>query len=228
MEIAAALDFSKASVSVAMKQLRENGYVEVDAGGYITLTSPGMEIAQRIYERHQVLTNCLVALGVSEEVAAEDACRVEHFLSAESFDKIRAHYEEKIKKRSSLCCSSFLSSLVCRAGLAAALMLWSGRGRDGSRARGLCLGLRHSGKGNAVHGFSGNAENHAPTLIVIFARVGGERHAVHVVFLAKFVKLLCRKHLAANAAHRVEHKGDVFCPPSPDWQFSRALPPPGL
>ncbi len=51
--------------------------------GYITLTSPGMEIAQRIYERHQVLTNCLVALGVSEEVAAEDACRVEHFLSAE-------------------------------------------------------------------------------------------------------------------------------------------------
>lgn len=98
VEIAAALDFSKASVSVAMKQLRENGYVEVDAGGYITLTSPGMEIAQRIYERHQVLTNCLVALGVSEEVAAEDACRVEHFLSAESFDKIRAHYEEKIKK----------------------------------------------------------------------------------------------------------------------------------
>ncbi len=97
VEIAAELDFSKASVSVAMKQLRENGYIEVDGAGHITLLPAGMEIAQRIYERHQVLTRCLVALGVEERVAAEDACRVEHFLSGESFEKIRAYYERKMK-----------------------------------------------------------------------------------------------------------------------------------
>ena len=83
------------AVSVAMKQLRENGYIEVDGNGHITLLPPGMEIAQRIYERHQVLTRCLMALGVQERIAAEDACRIEHFLSDESFEKIRQHYEEK-------------------------------------------------------------------------------------------------------------------------------------
>lgn len=95
VEIAAELDFSKPSVSVAMKQLRENGYIEVDGNGHITLLPPGMEIAQRIYERHQVLMRCLMALGVQERTAAEDACRIEHFLSDESFEKIRQHYEEK-------------------------------------------------------------------------------------------------------------------------------------
>ena len=95
IDIANELSFSKPSVSVAMKQLRENGYIEVDGNGHITLLPPGMEIAQRIYERHQVLTRCLMALGVQERTAAEDACRIEHFLSDESFEKIRQHYEEK-------------------------------------------------------------------------------------------------------------------------------------
>ena len=94
VEIAAELDFSKASVSVAMKQLRENGYIEVDAAGHIRLRAPGMEIAQRVYERHQILTRCLVALGVSEQVASEDACRIEHVISAESFEKIRAYFKK--------------------------------------------------------------------------------------------------------------------------------------
>ena len=81
VEIAAELDFSKASVSVAMKQLRENGYIEVDSAGHITLLPPGMGIAKKVYERHQILTRCLVALGVGE-----------HVISAESFEKIRAYY----------------------------------------------------------------------------------------------------------------------------------------
>ena len=98
MEIAAELDFSKASVSVAMKQLRENGYIEVDAAGHIALLPPGMEIAKRVYERHQILTRCLIALGVGEQVASEDACRVEHVISAESFEKIRAYYKKMQEK----------------------------------------------------------------------------------------------------------------------------------
>ena len=98
VEIAAELDFSKASVSVAMKQLRENGYIEVDAAGHIRLLEPGMEVAKRVYERHQILTRCLVALGVSEQVASEDACRIEHVISAESFEKIRTHFKKMQKK----------------------------------------------------------------------------------------------------------------------------------
>ena len=85
------LDFSKPSVSVAMKRLRENGYIEMDGEGYITLLPPGEEIARRIYTRHKLLTQFLVRLGVSEEVAAADACKIEHDLSDESFEKIIAH-----------------------------------------------------------------------------------------------------------------------------------------
>ncbi|MGO5022787.1 metal-dependent transcriptional regulator [Lawsonibacter sp. LCP25S3_G6] len=85
------LDYSKPSVSVAMKRLRENGYIEMDAEGYITLLPPGEEIARRIYTRHKLLTQFLIQLGVSEEVAAADACKIEHDLSDESFEKITAH-----------------------------------------------------------------------------------------------------------------------------------------
>ena len=87
--IGAELNFSKPSVSIAMKNLRENGYVEVDGGGHITLTEAGLEIARRIYERHTFLTGWLSALGVDPKVAAEDACRIEHVISSESFDAIR-------------------------------------------------------------------------------------------------------------------------------------------
>lgn len=85
------LEVSKPSVSVAMKRLRENGYLEMDPEGHITLLPPGEEIARRIYTRHKLLTQFLVQLGVSEEVAAADACKIEHDLSDESFEKIKAH-----------------------------------------------------------------------------------------------------------------------------------------
>ena len=85
------LGLTKPSVSVAMKRFRENGYIEMDADGFITLLPPGEEIAQRIYSRHKLLTRFLMALGVSEEVAAADACKMEHDLSDETFEKIKAH-----------------------------------------------------------------------------------------------------------------------------------------
>ena len=88
------LELTKPSVSVAMKRFRENGYIEMDGDGYITLLPPGEEIAQRIYGRHKLLTRFLMALGVSEEAAAADACKMEHDLSDETFEKIKAHVRE--------------------------------------------------------------------------------------------------------------------------------------
>ena len=85
------LGLTKPSVSVAMKRFRENGYIDMDADGFITLLPPGEEIAQRIYSRHKLLTRFLMALGVSEEAAAADACKMEHDLSDETFEKIKAH-----------------------------------------------------------------------------------------------------------------------------------------
>ena len=91
IDIAAELEFSKPSVSVAMKRLRENGYVEVNGMGHITLTDKGMEIAYRMYERHTFLPSWLASIGVDPVIAAEDACRMEHVISAETFDAIRAY-----------------------------------------------------------------------------------------------------------------------------------------
>lgn len=91
IDIVHQLELTKPSVSVAMKRFRENGYIEMDADGFITLLPPGEEIAQRIYDRHKLLTKFLVALGVSEETAAADACKMEHDLSDETFEKIKAH-----------------------------------------------------------------------------------------------------------------------------------------
>ena len=90
VDIANELDFSKPSVSIAMRNLRENGYIQVDAGGLISLLPKGLEIAERIYERHTFLSEWLTSLGVSPAVAAEDACRIEHVISAESFAAIKA------------------------------------------------------------------------------------------------------------------------------------------
>lgn len=89
IDIANELEFSKPSVSIAMRNLRENGYICVGEGGSITLLPAGLEIAERIYERHTVLTEWLISLGVSPEIAAEDACRIEHVISAESFTAIK-------------------------------------------------------------------------------------------------------------------------------------------
>ena len=83
-------EFSKPSISVAMKKLRENGYIEMDAEGYITLLPPGEEIARRIYTRHRLLSEFLEHLGVSGENAAADACKMEHDISAETFEKLVA------------------------------------------------------------------------------------------------------------------------------------------
>ena len=91
IDIANELQFTKASVSVAMKQLRENGYVEMTDGNFLLLTDKGREIAQRMYERHTLLTDWLVFLGVDRKTAAADACRIEHVVSQESFEKIREH-----------------------------------------------------------------------------------------------------------------------------------------
>ena len=91
VDIAAELDFKKPSVSVAMKKLRESGHITVSPEGYTTLTPSGKEIAERIYERHTLLTSWLEYLGVDSKTAADDACRIEHVISAESFDAIKKH-----------------------------------------------------------------------------------------------------------------------------------------
>ena len=94
VDIATELNYSKPSVSVAMKKLRENGLITVDGDGFITLTESGMEIANKMYERHSLLSDWLTYLGVSKETALEDACRIEHVISEESFERIRAHVTE--------------------------------------------------------------------------------------------------------------------------------------
>lgn len=94
IDIANELGFSKPSVSVAMKNLRLAGYISMDGAGCITLEAPGYEIAARIYQRHKLLTRILTALGVDEATAAEDACKIEHDLSPETFDRL-AEYAEK-------------------------------------------------------------------------------------------------------------------------------------
>lgn len=95
IDIAAELNYTKASISRAMSLLRENGYIIMGKDGLITLTDTGYEIADRIYERHRLLTKYLVGLGVPEDIAAADACRIEHVISSESFDKIKEHAERR-------------------------------------------------------------------------------------------------------------------------------------
>lgn len=94
VDIANELGFKKSSVSIAMKNLREKGHIIVSDAGFITLTESGKNIAEMIYERHKLLSECLVKLGVPEEIASEDACRVEHIISSETFDAIKKFYNE--------------------------------------------------------------------------------------------------------------------------------------
>lgn len=89
IDIACELDYKKPSVSVAMKNLRENGYINVDADGHITLTEKGESIAETMYERHTIISDWLIRLGVDKETAAEDACRMEHVISKNSFEAIK-------------------------------------------------------------------------------------------------------------------------------------------
>ena len=91
IDIAHELEFKKSSVSVAMKNLRENGYIRVDDNGFITLTDAGRQIAETMYERHLLLSRWLMELGVNEKTAVEDACKMEHVISKESFEAIKNH-----------------------------------------------------------------------------------------------------------------------------------------
>lgn len=91
IDVAEQLGVTKPSVSYATKRLRENGYIAMELGGLITLTDTGLEIAQRMYTRHKVLSRFLMSIGVSEETALEDACKIEHDLSEESFQAIKKH-----------------------------------------------------------------------------------------------------------------------------------------
>ena len=90
VDIANELGFKKSSVSIAMKNLREKNNITVSDAGFITLTESGRQI-EMIYERHELLSECLEKLGVDKEIAAEDACRIEHVISPESFEAIKKH-----------------------------------------------------------------------------------------------------------------------------------------
>ena len=92
IDIAHDMGFSKPSVSVAMKKLREGGFITVDKEGLISLTEEGRKIAEKTYERHKVIKSILISIGVSDSVAEDDACKIEHELSDETFSKIREVY----------------------------------------------------------------------------------------------------------------------------------------
>jgi DtxR family transcriptional regulator, Mn-dependent transcriptional regulator len=98
IDICNALNYSKPTISVMMKQLRENGYIEMDRCGYITLTNKGSEIAEKIYDRHVIIAGALMALGVDEETAYKDACKIEHDISETSFEVIKKHYVMYMEK----------------------------------------------------------------------------------------------------------------------------------
>ena len=94
IDIANELSFSKPSVSVAMKKFREDGYINVDDNGLITLTEKGEKIATSMYEKHNIIAKALISLGVDEKTAYDDSCKIEHVISDESFSKIKAHMEK--------------------------------------------------------------------------------------------------------------------------------------
>ena len=96
VDIANELGYKKSSVSIAMKNLREKDYIDVSESGFISLTDSGKRIADMIYERHELLSECLVKLGVSEEIANEDACKIEHVISPESFEAIKSFIKSYI------------------------------------------------------------------------------------------------------------------------------------
>ena len=95
IDISEHMGYSKPSVSRAVNLLKAGGYIAIDEDNHITLTDTGLEIAEKIYNRHIVLSKMLMALGVPEEIATEDACRMEHDISDESFEAIRRHVEGK-------------------------------------------------------------------------------------------------------------------------------------
>ena len=97
IDIATELNFSKPSISNAMKQLRSKGYIQMDESRLITLTEKGRQVAEQIYERHQLISEFLEMLGVDSHTAAEEACKIEHVLSKETFEKFKEHVNEMKK-----------------------------------------------------------------------------------------------------------------------------------
>ncbi len=95
IDIANDMKFTKASVSIAMKKLKENHYIVMDKNGLITLTEEGKAIADKTYEKHKLISELFMSIGVSEKVALEDACRIEHVISDESFQAIKNHIQKK-------------------------------------------------------------------------------------------------------------------------------------
>lgn len=91
IDIASEMSFSKASVSVAMKSFKQNGYITVDENGYIELTPGGLAVAEKVYERHEIIAKALIAIGVSDETAYEDSCKIEHDISSESFELLKKY-----------------------------------------------------------------------------------------------------------------------------------------
>lgn len=95
VDIANELNFKKPSISIAMKKLRESNLITVTSAGFIYLTDTGLEIAEKVYERHELISSLLISLGVTKEIAHEDACRVEHVISAETFEAIKKSVQSK-------------------------------------------------------------------------------------------------------------------------------------
>ncbi len=94
IDVANDLGFSKPSVSVAMKNFREEGYIVIDDEGHISLTEKGLKIAEGVYERHQVIASALIAIGVDEKTAYEDSCKIEHDISDETFEKLKEYMKK--------------------------------------------------------------------------------------------------------------------------------------
>ena len=99
IDVAHELSFSKPSVSVAMKNFREKGYISIDGDGSIVLTDKGLSIAERVFERHHVIASALIALGVDEKTAYEDSCKIEHDISDTSFEMIKKFLKESQNKK---------------------------------------------------------------------------------------------------------------------------------
>lgn len=99
IDIVNEMNFSKPSISIAMKKLRENGFIRMDVNGLITLTQQGKEVAERIYARHRLLTKVLEEIGVDPRKAAEEACKIEHDIDDETYEKIDAFYHSHFSKK---------------------------------------------------------------------------------------------------------------------------------
>lgn len=98
VDVANELDFKKSSVSIAMKNLKSNGHITVTDAGFIYLTESGREIAEKVYERHRFISSCLISLGVPEDIATEDACKMEHIISNESYAAIKDYIKANTKE----------------------------------------------------------------------------------------------------------------------------------